>query len=189
MTAPAKDLTPLVRPRSIALVGATPLESNKLGSWTLGNLLKHDVPADLYLVNPRYDTLEGRPCYPDLGSLPGGPRIGARVGARRLRPSTFCAKPRRSAAGPSSCSAAGLARATGPDRRWTWNCRPFWPTPRWRFADPTPTGSSTAWTASRPGFPRTPWPMNCRPEPSAWCPRAVPWCPRWSNTSWTTASD
>ena len=75
MTAPAKDLTPLVRPRSIALVGATPLESNKLGSWTLGNLLKHDVPADLYLVNPRYDTLEGRPCYPDLGSLPEAPEL------------------------------------------------------------------------------------------------------------------
>ena len=75
MTTAAKDLTPLVRPRSIALVGATPLESNKLGSWTLGNLLKHDVPADLYLVNPRYETLEGRPCYPDLGSLPEAPEL------------------------------------------------------------------------------------------------------------------
>lgn len=70
MSTPAKDLTPLVRPNSIALVGATPLESNKLGSWALDNLLKHDVPADLFLVNPRYDRLEGRPCYPDLESLP-----------------------------------------------------------------------------------------------------------------------
>ena len=70
MSTPSKDLTPLVRPRSIALVGATPLASNKLGSWALGNLLKHDVPAELYLVNPRYDTLEGRPCYPDLESVP-----------------------------------------------------------------------------------------------------------------------
>ncbi|MDE0236381.1 MAG: acetate--CoA ligase family protein [bacterium] len=75
MSAPAKDLTPLVRPRSIALVGATPLESNKLASWALGNLLKHDVPANLYLVNPRYDTLEGRPCYPDLESLPATPDL------------------------------------------------------------------------------------------------------------------
>lgn len=75
MSASAKDLTPLVRPRSIALVGATPLESNKLASWALGNLLKHDVPADLYLVNPRYDTLEGRPCYPDLESLPAIPDL------------------------------------------------------------------------------------------------------------------
>ena len=70
MSTPPKDLTPLVRPQSIALVGATPLTSNKLGSWALGNLLKHDVPAELYLVNPRYDTLEGRPCYPDLESVP-----------------------------------------------------------------------------------------------------------------------
>ena len=75
MSPPFKDLAPLVRPRSIALVGATPIESNKLGSWTLGNLLKHDVPADLYLVNPRYDSLEGRPCYPDLESLPEPPEL------------------------------------------------------------------------------------------------------------------
>jgi acyl-CoA synthetase (NDP forming) len=75
MSAPTKDLTPLVRPRSIALVGATPLESNKLGSWALGNLLKHDVPADLYLVNPRYDTLEERPCHPGLESLPEAPEL------------------------------------------------------------------------------------------------------------------
>ena len=75
MSLPFKDLVPLVRPRSIALVGATPIESNKLGSWTLSNLLKHDVPADLYLVNPRYDSLEGRPCYPDLESLPEPPEL------------------------------------------------------------------------------------------------------------------
>lgn len=70
MSTKAKDLAPLVRPRSIAVVGATPLQSNKLGSWAVGNLLKHDVPADIFLVNPRYDRLEGRPCYPDLESLP-----------------------------------------------------------------------------------------------------------------------
>ena len=75
MNPPFKDLVPLVRPRSIALVGATPIESNKLGSWTLSNLLKHDVPADLYLVNPRYDSLEGRTCYPDLKSLPEPPEL------------------------------------------------------------------------------------------------------------------
>ncbi|MCY4135380.1 MAG: acetate--CoA ligase family protein [bacterium] len=75
MSPPFKDLVPLVRPRSIALVGATPIESNKLGSWALSNLLKHDVPADLYLVNPRYDSLEGRPCYPDLESLPEPPEL------------------------------------------------------------------------------------------------------------------
>lgn len=75
MNPPYKDLVPLVRPRSIALVGATPIESNKLGSWTLSNLLKHDVPADLYLVNPRYDWLEGRPCHPDLESLPEPPDL------------------------------------------------------------------------------------------------------------------
>ena len=75
MTRPLKDLTPLVRPRSIALVGATPPSGSKLGSWALGNLLKHEVPASLHLVNPRYDRLEGRPCYPDLESVPEVPDL------------------------------------------------------------------------------------------------------------------
>ncbi len=75
MSPSAKDLTPLVRPRSIAVVGATPPGGNKLGSWALSNLLKHNVSADLYLVNPRYDTLVDRPCFPDLGSLPEPPDL------------------------------------------------------------------------------------------------------------------
>ena len=64
MSPPHKDLTPLVRPRSIAVVGATPPGGPKLGSWALGNLLKHDVPAELFLVNPRYDTMADRPAIP-----------------------------------------------------------------------------------------------------------------------------
>ena len=75
MNPPAKDLNPLVRPRSIAVVGATPPGGPKLGSWAVGNLLKHDVPAELFLVNPRYDTLADRPCYADLESLPEPPDL------------------------------------------------------------------------------------------------------------------
>ena len=75
MNPPRKDLTPLVRPRSIAVVGATPPGGPKLGSWALGNLLKHNVPAEVFLVNPRYDTLADRPCYADLSSLPEPPDL------------------------------------------------------------------------------------------------------------------
>ena len=75
MSPPRKDLTPLVRPRTIAVVGATPPGGPKLGSWALGNLLKHNVPAELFLVNPRYDTLADRACYADLGSLPEPPDL------------------------------------------------------------------------------------------------------------------
>lgn len=75
MSPPGKDLTPLVRPRSIAVVGATPPGGPKLGSWALGNLLKHNVPAELFLVNPRYDTLADRSCYADLSSLPEAPDL------------------------------------------------------------------------------------------------------------------
>ncbi len=62
-------LQPLLAPRSLALVGASP----KAG--TFGNAMIHACIAagyagNLYLVNPRYDEVEARRCFPSLGDLP-----------------------------------------------------------------------------------------------------------------------
>lgn len=62
-------LDPLLRPRSIAVVGA----SNRHGSvgWrTMHNLLAGGYEGKLYAVNPGYDSVSGVDCYPDLASLP-----------------------------------------------------------------------------------------------------------------------
>jgi acetate---CoA ligase (ADP-forming) len=60
----------LLRPRSFALVGASPNPSS-FGAKTLANMVDFDGPV--YLVNERYDQIDGRTCYPSLTDLPQVP--------------------------------------------------------------------------------------------------------------------
>ena len=62
-------LDPLVRPDSIAVVGAS-RRPDAVGNTVLKNLLQGEFPGSLYAVNPRYDEVEGVPCYPSLSALP-----------------------------------------------------------------------------------------------------------------------
>ena len=62
-------LDPLVRPDSIAVVGASRRE-NAVGNTVLKNLLRGEFPGALYAVNPGYQEIEGIPCYPSLTALP-----------------------------------------------------------------------------------------------------------------------
>jgi len=57
----------LFRPKSIAVVGASP-EPNKVGYAIVRNLLS--FPGSLYPVNPRHAMIIGRKTYPTLGSIP-----------------------------------------------------------------------------------------------------------------------
>ncbi len=66
------ELDPLLRPRSIALVGASPRE----GSYSrrvYDGLIDGGYEGDIFLVNPRYEEMLGHPCYPDLATLPAVP--------------------------------------------------------------------------------------------------------------------
>ena len=62
-------LDPLVRPDSIAVVGAS-RRADAVGNTVLKNLLRGEFPGALYAVNPRYDEIEGVCCYPSLSALP-----------------------------------------------------------------------------------------------------------------------
>lgn len=67
------DLRPLFAPRSIALVGASPTYGTvRIFRENLGRL---GAAARLHLVNPRYESIDGGPCYPDLGVLPEVPDL------------------------------------------------------------------------------------------------------------------
>ena len=68
----AHPLDPLLNPRSVALVGASP-RPNTVGNWMLQTFLAGGYEGDLYLVNPRYEELAGQPCFPSLGALPSTP--------------------------------------------------------------------------------------------------------------------
>lgn len=72
----------LLRPESIAIVGAS--ERSWQGRGTFLNLQRHGYAGVVHLVNPRYDTLFGRPCHPDVESLPAAVDVAVlAVGAER----------------------------------------------------------------------------------------------------------
>lgn len=63
-----RDLRPLLAPRSIAVVGASPRLNRASG--VLRNLQTHQFAGRLYPINPKYDEIAGLPCYADLGATP-----------------------------------------------------------------------------------------------------------------------
>jgi acyl-CoA synthetase (NDP forming) len=62
------DLTPLMKPRSIAVVGAS-TRMNR-ASRVIVNLQRFGYAGRVFPINPRYTEIHGLPCYPDLASIP-----------------------------------------------------------------------------------------------------------------------
>ena len=62
-------LDPLVRPRSVAVVGASARPGSP-GNEVLVNLRKGSFSGDLFAVNPAIDSIAGIDCYPALSALP-----------------------------------------------------------------------------------------------------------------------
>jgi acyl-CoA synthetase (NDP forming) len=56
-------------PRSIALVGAS-ARDGAFGNGMIHSCLTADYEGDVFLVNPRYDEIEGLDCYPTIGDIP-----------------------------------------------------------------------------------------------------------------------
>lgn len=67
----ALNLERLLRPRSIAIVGASPTPG-ALGASVLGNLERNGYPGEIYLINPKRDEIGGRPCLKSVQALPPG---------------------------------------------------------------------------------------------------------------------
>jgi acetate---CoA ligase (ADP-forming) len=66
------DLSRLLHPRSVAVVGATERPGSYAGQ-TLLNLELAGYPGEVWGVNPRRASVYGRPCFPSLGDLPSAP--------------------------------------------------------------------------------------------------------------------
>lgn len=65
------DLARLLTPRSVAIVGASE-KPGALGAAVLANLVRHGFTGDIHLINPKRDTIEGRPCLAGIDQLPDG---------------------------------------------------------------------------------------------------------------------
>jgi acyl-CoA synthetase (NDP forming) len=70
----AHRLDPLLRPRSVAVVGASE-DNDAMGEWSLKNLLKGGYEGDIYAVNPKYEKVQGVKCYAYLADLPAAPDL------------------------------------------------------------------------------------------------------------------
>ena len=69
-----QDLNALLCPKSVAVVGASSdLES--ISGRPLKLLLRYKFDGRVYPVNPKYESLHGLPCFPDVSSLPETPDV------------------------------------------------------------------------------------------------------------------
>jgi acetyl-CoA synthetase len=66
------DLDRLLRPRSVAVVGASE-RPGSYGGEALLNLLRLGFPGRVYAVHPERDTVHGVECHPSLADLPESP--------------------------------------------------------------------------------------------------------------------
>lgn len=69
MVGASSGLDALLRPRSVAIIGAS-RDPGKLGYLILDNLLRYGFRGRVYPVNPHAATVLGLPAYPDIRAVP-----------------------------------------------------------------------------------------------------------------------
>ncbi len=80
-------LQPLLNPASIAILGAS-ADLNKVNGRTLRFLLEKGYRGNIFPVNPKYETIAGLKCYPDVAALPEAPDLAViAVPAAQVLPS------------------------------------------------------------------------------------------------------
>lgn len=68
---PASQLERLLRPRSVAVVGASD-KPGALGATILANLDRNGFAGDVYPINPKRESIGARACLPSVDALPEG---------------------------------------------------------------------------------------------------------------------
>src|SRR5690348_16597772 len=62
-------LAPLLTPKSVALIGASP-KPGTVGRGMITSTSMPGTPSRIHLINPNYPEIEGRKCFPSLAALP-----------------------------------------------------------------------------------------------------------------------
>lgn len=113
-TGPRFSLHCLLRPRSIALVGATEARGS-LGDNLLANLERANFPGEIFLINPKRTHIRGRACLQSIDALPAGVdcAVLAIPGAGVVEAAEACA---RRSVGSMIVFSAGFAESGGAGR-------------------------------------------------------------------------
>lgn len=69
------SLDPLIRPRSLAIIGASD-DRTRIGGRPIAYMQARGFHGALWPVNPKRDTVQGLPCFADVAALPGTPDVG-----------------------------------------------------------------------------------------------------------------
>lgn len=69
------SLDPLIRPRSLAIIGASD-DRTRIGGRPIAYMQARGFDGALWPVNPKRDTVQGLPCFADVAALPGTPDVG-----------------------------------------------------------------------------------------------------------------
>lgn len=69
-----RNLDSLFKPGSVALIGAS-TRAGSVGHVTAQNLVEGGFGGPIWFVNPKGRELLGRPCHPDVASLPAAPDL------------------------------------------------------------------------------------------------------------------
>jgi acetate---CoA ligase (ADP-forming) len=70
-----RDLSPLMNPRSVAIIGASQRTASALnreprGNRVIRNLKSFGYPGRIVTVNPKYSQVMDCPCYPEISAIP-----------------------------------------------------------------------------------------------------------------------
>ena len=65
-----RDLTPLLEPRSVAIIGASS-SPEKSGYTLLKNIVDGGFPGPIHPINPKAKEILGHRAYPSIGDVPG----------------------------------------------------------------------------------------------------------------------
>ena len=69
------SLDPLIRPRSIAIIGASD-DRTRIGGRPIAYMQNQNFQGTIYPVNPKRDVIQGIPAFADIASLPATPDVG-----------------------------------------------------------------------------------------------------------------
>ena len=73
-------------PRSIAVVGASH-RPDSVGRFVMANIMSAGFSGEVFAINPRHRSVDGRPCLPSLRALPQKVDLAVVITAPRHVPS------------------------------------------------------------------------------------------------------
>lgn len=74
MSVTVRNLDKLFRPKSVALIGASP-KKNSVGQTVMHNLLTGGFTGDLHFINPHHTEIDGHPCRASVFDLTSTPDL------------------------------------------------------------------------------------------------------------------